>query len=323
MLQLVPFLVHHQGLHIQEVADHFGITRKALIDDLKILICSGLPEGYPDDLLDIQWENDHVYITEHLDLSRPVRFNEEEAAALLTGLAMLGDLPALAGLPDGDAASALESVTIKLAGAAGDAARLAGSVAGASVAPQQSQAFATITQALRDGMQLRLKYLSPQRDEVSERDVDPLRLFSMDNTWYFEAYCHSKAGIRNFRLDRIESLEPNGLPAAAASTPESDVPARLFTPGDDDAVVVLQLTRQGAGLADDYYAERTAPLPDGGLLAEIRFGSTDWLPMFVAQHGGSARIIDPVALRDEAQDWIVAALRQYGDPSSVQPVEAG
>ncbi|MCW3766277.1 helix-turn-helix transcriptional regulator [Paenarthrobacter ureafaciens] len=323
MLQLVPFLVHHQGLHIQEVADHFGITRKALIDDLKILICSGLPEGYPDDLLDIQWENDHVYITEHLDLSRPVRFSEEEAAALLTGLAMLGDLPALAGLPEGDAGSALESVTIKLAGAAGDAARLAGSVAGASVAPQQSQAFAAISQALRDGSQLRLRYLSPQRDEVSERDVDPLRLFSMDNTWYFEAYCHSKSGIRNFRLDRIESLEPNGRPVSMASTPETDVPARLFTPGDDDAVVVLQLTRQGAGLADDYYAERTAPLPDGGLLAEVRFGSTDWLPMFVAQHGGSARIIDPLQLRDDAQAWLLAALRQYSGPSSVQSQEAG
>jgi predicted DNA-binding transcriptional regulator YafY len=130
MLQLVPFLVHHQGLHIQEVADHFGITRKALIDDLKILICSGLPEGYPDDLLDIQWEDDHVYISEHLDLNRPVRFSEEEAAALLTGLAMLGDLPALAGMAEDQPGSALESVTIKLTGAAGQAGRLAGAVAG-------------------------------------------------------------------------------------------------------------------------------------------------------------------------------------------------
>ncbi|MFJ4207654.1 helix-turn-helix transcriptional regulator [Paenarthrobacter sp. NPDC089675] len=316
MLQLVPFLVHHQGLHIQEVADRFGISRKALIDDLKILICSGLPEGYPDDLLDIQWENDHVYITEHLDLNRPVRFSEEEAAALLTGLAMLGDLPALAGVSGDDAGSALESVTIKLAGAAGEAGRLAHAVAGASVAPEQSQAFATITQALREGSQLRLRYLSTQRDEVSERDVDPLRLFSLDNTWYFEAYCHSKSGMRNFRLDRIESLEPNGRPVSASGTPGTDVPARLFTPGDDDVLVVLELTRQGSGLADDYYAERTAPLPDGGLLAEVRFGNTDWLPMLVSQHGGAARIIDPAELRAESLAWLQSALTQYESPSS-------
>lgn len=318
MLQLVPFLVHHQGLHIQEVADHFGISRKALIDDLKILICSGLPEGYPDDLLDIQWENDHVYISEHLDLNRPVRFSEDEAAALLTGLAMLGDLPALAGMPEDEPGSALESVTIKLTGAAGQAGRLAGSVAGQSVAPEQSQAFATITKAIRDGEQLRLRYLSLQRDEVSERDVDPLRLFSLDNTWYFEAYCHSKEGLRNFRLDRVESLEPNGRPVSGTVTAPDAFPARLYTPSDDDVLVVLQLTRQGAGLADDYYAERTAQLLDGGLLAEVRFGSAEWLPMFVSQHGGSVRILTPGALRQATRAWINEALSGYDSSSAGQ-----
>ncbi|WP_197412837.1 WYL domain-containing protein [Arthrobacter sp. EpRS71] len=318
MLQLVPFLVHHQGLHIQEVADHFSISRKALIDDLKILICSGLPEGYPDDLLDIQWENDHVYISEHLDLNRPVRFSEDEAAALLTGLAMLGDLPALAGVPEDESGSALESVTIKLTGAAGQAARLAGSVSGQSVAPEQSRAFAAVTQAIREGQQLRLRYFSLQRDEVTERDVDPLRLYSLDSTWYFEAYCHSKAGIRNFRLDRVESLEANGRVVSGAATAGPDFPARLFTPGDDDVLVTLQLTRQGAGLADDYYAERTAQLPDGGLLAEVRFGDAGWLPMFVSQHGGAVRILEPRSVREETRRWIDAALAQYDSPSGTK-----
>ncbi len=318
MLQLVPFLVHHQGLHIQQVADHFGISRKALIDDLKILICSGLPEGYPDDLLDIQWENDHVYISEHLDLNRPVRFSEDEAAALLTGLAMLGDLPALAGMLEDESGSALESVTIKLTGAAGQAARLAGSVSGQSVAPEQSQAFAAITHAIREGQQLRLKYFSLQRDEVTERDVDPLRLYSLDNTWYFEAYCHSKAGIRNFRLDRVEALEANGRAVSMPATAGQDFPARLFTPSDDDVLVVLQLTRQGAGLADDYYAERTAQLPDGGLVAEVRFGNAEWLPMFVSQHGGSVRILEPGHLQQESRAWVDAALAQYNSPSTTK-----
>jgi proteasome accessory factor C len=183
------------------------------------------------------------------------------------------------------------------------------------VAPEESGAFATITQALREGTQLRLRYLSIQRDEVTERDVDPLRLFSLDNTWYFEAYCHSKAGIRNFRLDRIESIEPNGRPVSAHGSLDHDVPARLFTPSDDDVLVVLQLTRQGAGLADDYYAERTAPLPDGGLLAEVRFGSTDWLPMLVSQHGGAVRILDPEELAAESAAWLQSALAVYGSPS--------
>lgn len=306
MLQLVPFLVHNQGLHISEVAASFGVTRKELEDDLRILICSGLPEGYPDDLLDIQWEDDHVFITQDLDLTRPVRFTVDEACALLTGLETLNGLPELA------EGSALESVTVKLMAAAGEEGLKAGSIAGPQVGPSNAAHLETIRQAIADGLQLHLTYFSAQRDSLSERDVDPLRLYSLDNTWYFEAYCHSATGLRNFRLDRIEGLEPNGRKVTEAARPAEGFPVKLFTPNDDDTLVTVQLAPQGAGLADDYYAERTSPLPDGGLIAEIRFGSTSWLPMFVAQHGGAVRILAPAELADAAQEWIVAALSRYG-----------
>ncbi len=312
MLQLVPFLVHNQGLHISEVAGRFGITRKELEDDLRILICSGLPEGYPDDLLDIRWDDDHVYIIQDLDLTRPVRFTVDEACALLTGLEALNGLP---GLAEG---GALESVTLKLMAAAGEEGLKAAAVAGPEVAPEDSATLETARDAIRSGAQLRLRYLAPQHDAVSERDVDPHRLYSLDSTWYLEAYCHSAHGLRNFRLDRIQDLQPNGLPVSSAAAPADGFPVKLFTPNDDDVVVVLELTRQGAGLADDYYAERTAALPDGNLLAEIRFGSADWLPMFVAQHGGTVRILQPADLADATRGWLDAALARYEDSAARQ-----
>ncbi|XAS62592.1 WYL domain-containing protein [Micrococcaceae bacterium Sec5.8] len=305
MLQLVPFLVHNQGLHISEVAAKFGITRSELEADLRILICSGLPEGYPDDLLDIQWDDDHVTISQDLDLTRPVRFTVEEACALLTGLETLNGLPELA------EGSALDSVTLKLMAAAGEEGLKAAALSGPEVGPSNSAVLATAREAIGTGVQLRLRYFSPLRDTVSDRDIDPQRLYSLDNTWYLEAYCHSARALRNFRLDRIETLEPNGLPVSAPAAADGSVPVKLFTPNDDDTVVIVELTRRGAGLADEYYAERTATLPGGGLLAEIRFGSTGWLPMFVAQHGGTARILAPDAPAAASRDWLAAALAQY------------
>lgn len=306
MLQLVPFLVHNQGLHIQDVAARFGITPEELESDLRILICSGLPGGYPDDLLDIHWEEGHVYITQDLDLKRPVRFTVDEACALLTGLETLNGLPEIA------EGGALESVTLKLMAAAGEEGLRAASLAGPEVGPSDSALLDVVREAIQERSQLRLVYLSAQRDQVSERDVDPLRLYSLDNTWYFEAYCHSAQGLRNFRLDRVQEVHANGNPASTQVRPAEGFPAKLFTPNDDDTTVLVQLTRQGAGLADDYYAERVAPLPDGGLVAEIRFGSTAWLPMFVAQHGGAARILEPSEFAAGALDWIEAGLARYG-----------
>ena len=60
--------------------------------------------------------------------------------------------------------------------------------------------------------------------------------------------------------------------------------------------------------------------PGGGMLAEIRFGSTDWLPMFVAQHGGMVRILQPGALANASREWIAAALTQY-EASSDRPID--
>ncbi|MDI3195573.1 WYL domain-containing protein [Pseudarthrobacter sp. AL07] len=306
LLQLVPFLVHNQGLHIKDVAARFDVTPGELESDLRILICSGLPEGYPDDLLDIHWEEGHVYITQDLDLKRPVRFTVDEACALLTGLETLNGLPELA------EGGALESVTLKLMAAAGEEGLRAGSLAGPEVGPADSALLDVVRGAIQERSQLRLVYFSAQRDQVSERDVDPLRLYSLDNTWYFEAYCHAAQGLRNFRLDRVQAVHPNGRSASTQVRAGESFPAKLFTPNDDDTTVLVQLTRQGAGLADDYYAERVAPLPGGGLVAEIRFGSTAWLPMFVAQHGGAVRILEPSELGAAALEWIEAALDRYG-----------
>ena len=306
MLQLVPFLVHNQGLRIEEVAAHFEITRQQLENDLHILICSGLPGGYPDDLLDIQWEDGRVFISQDLDLTRPVRFTPEEASALLTGVETLRGLP---GVAEG---GALQAVALKLTAVAGEEARRAAELSGPTVAPAAAAVHDTVRDAIAESRQLRLTYLSPQRDSLTVRDVDPIRLYSQDETWYFEAYCHLVQGIRNFRLDRVEELLPNGREVSATVSGARGAPGRLFTPNDGDTTVTVQLTRQGRGLAEDYYAEQVAELPDGGMVADIRFGNTAWLPMFVAQHGGMARILAPAALGDAARQWLADALAKYG-----------
>lgn len=305
MLQLVPFLVHNQGLRVEEVAAHFGISRRQLENDLHILICSGLPGGYPDDLLDIQWEDGRVYISQDLDLTRPVRFTAEEASALLTGVETLRGLP---GVVEG---GALEAVALKLSAAAGDEGRRAGALSGPTVAPAAMGVHDTVRDAIAERIQLRLTYLSPQRDSLTVRDVDPVRLYSQDDVWYFEAYCHLVQGMRNFRLDRVEELVPNGREASVAVPAAGGAPEKLFTPNDGDTTVTVQLTRQGRGLAEDYYAEQVAELPEGGMVAEIRIGNTAWLPMFVAQHGGTARILAPAELGDAARKWLADALAQY------------
>jgi predicted DNA-binding transcriptional regulator YafY len=287
MLQLVPFLVRNQGLPIEEVADRFGMTRQELEGDLLILICSGLPQGYPDELLDIQWEEGHVFISQSMELNRPVRFTVDEACALSHG-------PRDPQRPAGTGRGQCPGIGDAQAdGGRGGGGLRAAALSGPEVGPGNSANLEVIRDAIASGSQLHLVYLSAQKDTLSERDVDPLRLYS----W-------TTPGISR----------PTAIPARASAT-SGWIGSRPLAPtGNAGLVRTIKRRRQrsrqtvhperrrhpghsrgtrarGTGLADDYYAERTAPLPAAACWPKSGSASTDWLPMFVAQHGGMARIL--------------------------------
>ena len=107
----------------------------------------------------------------------PGRGTVAGAWALRTGLETRNGRPELA------EGGALESVTLKLMAAAGEEGLRAGSLAGPEVGPADSALLDVVRGAIQERSQLRLVYFSAQRDQVSERDVDPLRLYSLDDTW--------------------------------------------------------------------------------------------------------------------------------------------
>jgi predicted DNA-binding transcriptional regulator YafY len=61
-----------------------------------------------------------------------------------------------------------------------------------------------------------MRYLTRGRGEVSERDVSPQRLVHYRNTWYVDAWCHTREKLLRFALDAIETPRP-GDPAKEVS----------------------------------------------------------------------------------------------------------
>jgi proteasome accessory factor C len=102
----------------------------------------------------------------------------------------------------------------------------------------------------------------PTRDEVTERDVDPMRVVYLDGHWYLEGWCHRAEDVRLFRLDRIQTLElldVDGTPPPQAQP--RDVNEALFTPGEEDLEVVVETDRAGAWIVDYYPVDRVGGSP--------------------------------------------------------------
>jgi proteasome accessory factor C len=300
LLDLVPYLLNHPGVEVATAARDFGISSAQLIKDVELLFVSG-PRFYPDGLIDIQLEDDRIHISDPQSLGEPIRFGLDEVCALLVGLDTLINLP---GLPDD---SAVRSAREKLRAGAGDAARMNDSIATTITEDEVAPVLATVRAGIDQHRQLHLRYVVPARDEVTERFVEPLRAFLHDDVWYLDAWCHSAAGRRNFRLDRMQQVELTDRPA----TVQAESPSVIFDRSSADRAVILVLGAGAQWIAQSYAAERTARTSDGRLAAEIRVATTAWLPGLVASLGGECSVAAPEAERENALRFVEGALAAY------------
>ena len=62
LLDLVPFLLSHQGISLNDLAKHFNIETEAMLDDLNTLWMCGLPGYTPLELIDLAFDSGYVTI---------------------------------------------------------------------------------------------------------------------------------------------------------------------------------------------------------------------------------------------------------------------
>src|SRR6266511_2138756 len=183
LLVVVPYVLRHPGVRIDELTKLFDIGEAELLEDLNLLFMSGLPPYGPGDLIDVQVEEGRVWIDMADYFSRPVRLSRSEALALyLRGKGLLG-------APGLEEAPALASALAKIEQALGadTLESLSGRV---EVGPPEhvGTALAAIRQAVEGKERLEIEYYSAARDELSTRRIDPEHLFLAIGNWYVVAW---------------------------------------------------------------------------------------------------------------------------------------
>ena len=304
LLAEVPWLVSRPGVSLGEAARHFGISQDQLVKDLQLLFLCGTPGHMPDDLIEAEWESGQVYVGNADTIARPLRLDPDEAVALLVGLRTLADVP---GLHD---RAAVESALAKLSAAAGDALPAAAPPLAVDIsAGAGEETLRTARAALRAHRRLRLRYLVPARDEVTERDVDPMRVTNMGGRWYLEAYCHRAEDVRLFRVDRVvglDILDVDGTPPPGARPRDEE--EGLFRPVGDEPLVTLELEPRGRWVAEYYPVEDAEELPGGRLRIELRTPQTLWVVRLALRLAGAGRVLGPPALVEQVRAAAAEAL---------------
>ncbi|NNG40984.1 WYL domain-containing protein [Flexivirga sp. ID2601S] len=306
LLTMVPWLVNRQGIDIARAAAELGVSTEQVEADLALLFVCGTPGHLPDDLIEAEWDGGRVFLRNADTIARPLRLGLDEATALIVGLRALAAVPGL------DERDAVDRALAKLVDAAGDASEVSDRVKVALAAAVPSDTLSTARAAVAAHRRLHLRYVVASRDETTERDVDPMRVVSLDGNWYLEGWCHRAQDVRLFRLDRvaaIETLDVDGTPPTEARP--RDLDTDLFTAGPDDLRATLALQPEAAWVVDYYPVESVERAADGTITASIRAADLTWLRQLVWRLGGAARVLEPAALRDEVAAGAADALASY------------
>ncbi|MBB4931530.1 proteasome accessory factor B/proteasome accessory factor C [Lipingzhangella halophila] len=320
LLMLVPYALSHD-VRVPEVAAHFGLSEKQVLKDLSLLWMCGLPGYTPGDLIDVDLDaarsTGEIIIGNADPLAQPLRLTADEAASLVVGVGLLGELPGMAG------SDALKRAGEKLRGAAEQGRnaseqaeavdRLAGAVeVRLDLSDEVRELQRRCDEALRAGQRVHLRYLSGYADEVTERDVDPMTLVVQDGHAFLEGWCRLREDVRLFRLDRV--LDMTVLPVLAevpSTARHRDLSDGVLQTSDADALVTLELEPRARWVTEEYVCTAVEELPDGRVRATLRTPAPGWVRRFALRLGPHARVVAPAELAERVRHDARRALNGY------------
>jgi proteasome accessory factor C len=302
LLALVPYIQTREEVSLEQAAADLGVGPDQIVKDLNVLWFCGLPGLEMGDLIEVDMDalqgEGMIRVSNADYLSRPLRLDSSEAAALIVALRALREGS------DDDVRPIVDGTLRKLEAAAGEGAAVAAQV-DIRLPEQQGRVDELrdrLTGAVQRQRQVRLDYYVPTRDESTERVVDPLQVVTADGNTYLDAYCHLAEDQRLFRLDRISAAEVLDTPVDRHSgVRPRDLAAGIFQPAGDDLLVTLRLQPSARWVAEYYPVEHTRNERGGGLTVRLRIGDPALVTQLLLRLGAGAELLDPSGLADQVR----------------------
>ena len=190
-------------------------------------------------------------------------------------------------------------------------------IIGSAKRPVSSQFFELIGEALLKRKRIHMRYLTRGRGEVGERDVSPQRMVHYRNTWYVDAWCHTRERLLRFALDAIDHA--TALDAKAKEVSLKQVEAEMdggygIYAGAKRAWATLLFQPQAAQWVsrEEWHPDQQVSWrPDGRYQLKVPFNDATELIMDLLRQGEFVEVIAPESLRIATQLRLKSATNQY------------
>ena len=289
LVSMVPWLIENNGATIDELVDRFQYPRETLLNDLtKVLFFVGPHPHTPDNLIEVNLQDDEVWISQANYLARPLNLTYAEAFALIAKGKMLLQLT-----DENSAHSSLVSALNKVATCIG--AKQEQIVVDPGV--RDSEIYSITNRALQNKKKLLISYYSFNDDYLSERIIQPLGLGINDRYLYLRAYCDTANDLRTFRMDRIihaefseDSINEELLDSLEVESTQN--PIDLDFQFSEERWATVLIKKSDSWIISKYPTNSVTEKPNNMLEVTLPISSNIWLGRLLLQLDPETIVID-------------------------------
>lgn len=185
----------------QEIADRFEISLRTVYRDIRSLEETGVP---------IMGEAGVGYSLVDGYKLPPIMFTKEEAISFLTAEKLVQKFTDQATKNSYNAALYKIKAVLKT-GEKSNLESLSEHIEVLTnprvVHQEHSNTLEPILKGISDNRQIKIQYFTNHSQQKSERIIEPVGIFHSGANWYVVAFCLLRNDYRNFKINRIESLE--------------------------------------------------------------------------------------------------------------------
>ena len=187
-LSLIKILVENPGINFLELSRLHGTPRKEIEKELSQLFMMGMYPYNPDDYIEIDFSQGAISIHLPVSIDRTIHLNPSEWLSILKIL----EKEKISDAYNKKLQSIFDKINANIH---------------INLFLGQYNLTQTITRFIQEKIRIKIEYWQRKEEKPQVRFVDPLFIFENQHH-YLVAYCHLKKGIRNFRIDFIQNVEP-------------------------------------------------------------------------------------------------------------------
>ncbi|MCL2557247.1 MAG: YafY family transcriptional regulator [Treponema sp.] len=292
LFETVYILLNKKSATAQELADHFGVSRRTIYRDVDALGLAGIP------VVTEKGRGGGIALMPSFVLDKALLSDGEQAEILCAMRALSG---------------------IKAQGAGGTLQKLSAIFkknaqswleADFSEWGNDDDAFDGFKAAILESRIAEFDYCDADGSETSRR-VEPVCLLFKHKAWYAKCFCLARQDLRLFKLARVSRLKITDARFAARDFPEND--DESDAPKKPDLCFKLKIAPEMAHRAREEFGGSAQAQADGGFVVSATYPEDDWLYGYVLSFGEHAEALEPERLREiirEKAERIAARYRR-------------